>query len=106
MTTGNTAAANMTVGNWFRSGTPWVWLNAAAVSACILLVVGLLALIAARGLGHFWPAAVYEIIYEDQQGQRSTLAGQISKKEEVEAARLRESGVQVAEGVEFVERIL
>ena len=106
MTTGNTAVVNLTVGNWFRSGAPWVWLNAAAVSACILLVVGLLALIAARGLGHFWPAAVYEMIYENQQGQRSTLAGQISKKEEVEAARLRESGVQVAEGVEFVERIL
>jgi phosphate transport system permease protein len=49
---------------------------------------------------------VYEIIYEDQQGQRSTLAGQISKKEEVPAARLRESGIQVAQGAEFVERIL
>ena len=33
------------VRTWFRSGMPWVWLNAAAVSVSILLVVGLLALI-------------------------------------------------------------
>ena len=30
---------------WIRSGTPWVWVNAAAVSASIILVVGLLMLI-------------------------------------------------------------
>ena len=29
---------------WMKSGAPWVWLNAAAVSACIALVGGLLLL--------------------------------------------------------------
>ena len=48
---------------WQDSCTPWVWLNAAAVSACILLVLGLLLLIAVRGLGHFWPAKVHELRY-------------------------------------------
>ena len=43
---------------WIADGTPWVWLIAAAVSASILLVAGLLILIGVRGMGHFWPAAV------------------------------------------------
>ena len=25
---------------WFKSGAPWVWLNAAAVSTCLILVIG------------------------------------------------------------------
>lgn len=45
---------------WFASGEPWVWLNAAAVSACIIMVLGLLILIAWNGMGHFWPAALME----------------------------------------------
>ena len=40
---------------WFKTGTPWIWLNAAAVSASLIIVLGLLALIAVKGLSHFWP---------------------------------------------------
>ena len=53
---------------WIADGTPWVWLNAAAVSASILLVVGLLLLIGVRGMGHFWPLAVQEIVYTEADG--------------------------------------
>lgn len=96
----------MSMRNWVDSGAPWVWLNAAAVSVSLLLVIGLLTLIAARGMGHFWPSAVYELVYEDHQGQRTRLAGQITQREQVTAGRLLESGIPVAQGVEFVERIL
>ena len=44
--------------NWFNSGEPYIWLNAGAVSLSIIMVVGLIALIAVRGLGHFWPENV------------------------------------------------
>ena len=91
---------------WIGSGTPWVWLNAAAVAASILLVVGLLMLIGIRGMGHFWPLAVHEIVYQTKEGETITLAGQIREKETVTADRLRESGLQVAEGSDFVQRIL
>jgi len=104
--TGNLGTGNTSVGKWVKSGAPWVWLNAAAVSVSLLLVIGLLTLIAVRGMGHFWPAAVYEVVYEDHQGQRTRLAGQITQREKVTAERLLESGVPVAEGVETVERIL
>lgn len=43
---------------FFNSGQHWVWLNAGAISISIIMVVGLLGLIAVRGLSHFWPAEV------------------------------------------------
>ena len=94
------------VRTWIRNGTPWVWLNAAAVSASILLVAGLLLLIAARGMGHFWPTAVHEIVSQEADGSRGRLAAQVRDRERVKASRLRESGIQVEEGAETIERIL
>ncbi|KPJ86885.1 MAG: phosphate ABC transporter permease, partial [Gammaproteobacteria bacterium SG8_11] len=80
---------------WFESGSPWVWLNAGAVSASIILVFGLLVLIALRGLGHFWPSTVYEFTVVDSHGENATLIGEIADSEEVTAKRLREAGIEV-----------
>jgi phosphate transport system permease protein len=91
---------------WIADGTPWVWLNAAAVSACILLVAGLLVLIGVRGMGHFWPLAVQKIVYQQVDGSELILAGQLREEEKVTAARLRESGLEVAQDREFVTRYL
>jgi len=95
-----------TLVKWIADGTPWVWLNAAAVSASILLVVGLLLLIGVRGMAHFWPLAVQKIVYQQVDGSELILAGQIREKEKVTAKRLRESGLEVAQGSEFVTRYL
>ena len=48
---------------WFKTGDPWIWLNAAAVSASLIIVLGLLALIAVKGLSHFWPKSVMQAQY-------------------------------------------
>ena len=53
-----------TVKAWFGSGSPWVWMNAGAVSIAVIMTIGLLAVIAVRGLGHFWPANVIEATYQ------------------------------------------
>ncbi len=95
-----------TLGYWVKSGAPWVWLNAAAVSASVMLVTGLLMLIAVRGLGHFWPAAVHEVTYHAPDGEVSTFAGQVREREDVLASRLRESGLALETDAETVERIL
>ena len=91
---------------WIADGTPWVWLNAAAVSACILLVVGLLLLIGVRGMGHFWPLEVQSIVYQQEDGIEVALAGQIREEEKVTARRLRESGLEISPDTEFVTRYL
>ena len=51
------------VKKWFRSGSPWVWLNAGAVTASIVMVAALIILIAVRGLGHFWAKSIFEAEY-------------------------------------------
>jgi phosphate transport system permease protein len=91
------------MGDWFKSGTPWIWLNAAAVSASLIAVAGLLGLIAIRGLGHFWPADIAELDYL-KDGQTIRLIGEIRDQEDVPRERLVSAGLTVPEGVETVRR--
>ena len=59
--------------SWWTSGAPWVWLNAGAVGLSVAAVLGLVGLIAARGLAHFWPAEVLEIVHDDGTGRASVI---------------------------------
>jgi len=77
--------------NWWKSGDPWIWLTAASVTISIVTVAALLILIAARGLGHFWPTPVMEADYTDPNGQTIRLIGEIHDEEVV----LRKTGVSV-----------
>ncbi len=90
---------------FFKSGTPWVWLNAGAVSISMIMVVGLLILIAVRGLGHFWPKTIWEIDYLEG-GNQVVLLGERSKIEAVSAKQLVASGLHLDFEEEFVERTL
>jgi len=90
---------------WYRSGAPWVWLTAGAVSVCLVMVFGLLGLIASRGLGHFWPEPV--ATFEMAPGsETAVMLGEIADTEQVLAATLRELGVDVAEDADLVTRYL
>ena len=90
---------------FMSSGTPWVWLNAGAVASSMIMVVGLLLLIASRGLGHFWPKTVYEIEY-DNGTQVVQIIGERVESEEVAKQRIIESGMKVDSEDEFIERSL
>jgi phosphate transport system permease protein len=60
--------------NWFNGGTPWIWLNAGAVSIALVAVFGLLFLILVRGMSHFWPANVEAFYYQNTQHELTVLA--------------------------------
>jgi len=100
---------------WFNSGEPMIWLNAAAVSTSLIIVVGLLALIAVRGLGHFWPKPVMEAIYiapisgevrTNRSGIEVKLLGEIHDNEEVSVVSLKEMGLDIKSDTEWVNRSL
>ena len=91
--------------DFFKSGTPWVWLNAGAVSISIIMVIGLLLLIAVRGLGHFWPKTIWEIEYQDASTQ-VTLLGERAKTETVSVKQLADAGIKITSDQEFVQRTL
>ena len=90
---------------WFASGLPWIWLNGAAVSINVIMVVGVLALIAVRGLGHFWPAPILQAQVQGQE-QSTSLIGSIVDDELVSAEQLRGSGVVLPASQESAKRLL
>lgn len=92
--------------SWVKSGAPWVWLNAGAVSISLVMVVGLLSLIAIRGLSHFWPEDVMEVSYTAPGKQAEIIMGEKIETEVVPAARLKRTGVDLPEGQESAERVL
>lgn len=92
---------------WFKSGTPWIWMNAGAVSIAVIMTLGLMMVIAVRGLGHFWPADIVEAHYQIPGQEAKVMAGEITQIEEVPRARLAASGLPVdVNGGEFMTREL
>ncbi|MDP2379115.1 MAG: phosphate ABC transporter, permease protein PstA, partial [Pseudohongiella sp.] len=91
---------------WFKSGTPWIWLNGGAVAFSMIMVAGLIGLIAVRGFGHFWPSDVALINLTNASGERSTLIGQLVRSQTVPAAVARDSGETVPDDIELVTRHL
>lgn len=92
--------------SWVKSGSPWVWLNAGAVSISLVMVVGLLGLIAVRGLSHFWPADVMEVSYSEPNQTVERLIGEVIETETVPAAQLKRVGVDLPAGQQSAQRLL
>lgn len=92
---------------WFKTGKPWIWLTAGAVSISLIAVIGLLIMIAWRGLSFFWPAAIHEMDIQASDGSTRTIIGEIYDREVVPTSRL-EGSADVLEGYneEMLERLL
>lgn len=92
---------------WFKGGSPWVWMTASGVSIAVIVTLGLLAVIAVRGLGHFWPADVIEATYQVPGEAPRVMAGELVQEELVPRARLADAGLPVdVNGGEFLTREL
>ena len=72
---------------WWKSGSPWIWLNAGAVAISMVTVIALLTLILVRGLGHFWAADIVEVVYQGQGGSQKII-GELIRKEQVDLKNL------------------
>lgn len=92
--------------DWLDSGAPYIWLNAGAVSISILLVVGLLLLIAIRGLGHFWPKQVAEFEVMEADGTVLQIIGELVEHESVPRSRITETDERIPENAAIVDRYL
>ncbi|MCF7355606.1 phosphate ABC transporter permease PstA [Vibrio sp. CK2-1] len=80
---------------WIKSGNPWIWLTAGAVSISLISVLGLLLLIGWKGLVYFWPAPLYQ--WQDENGQR--LIGQNYQQNYVSLDQLSNQDRQWPESV-------
>ncbi|MGZ8153152.1 MAG: phosphate ABC transporter permease PstA [Methylovulum sp.] len=82
---------------WFKSGTPWVWLNAAAVSVSLIMVIGVLSLITVRGLEHFWPGKVAQFSYQEEGSEPQVIIGEIVDTSHTLAAMAKSTGYKMAD---------
>jgi phosphate transport system permease protein len=91
---------------WVKNGSPWIWFNAGAVAICLMMIVGLLGFIAAKGAAHFWPKAIISLVYEEPGKASKPLLGQVMGRETIGRQRLAEAGVNVdAHPQEFFQRL-
>ncbi|MGM0680376.1 MAG: phosphate ABC transporter permease PstA, partial [Pseudomonadota bacterium] len=80
--------------SWFKSGQPWIWLNAGAVSVSLIMVFGLMLLIGVRGLSYFWPSAVIDAQYVLPSGETTRLVGEIDSVETIPRVQAESSGYE------------
>ena len=92
--------------SWFRSGSPWIWLNAAAVSTCLIMVVGVLGLIVARGVGHFWASPIVQLSYQEEDGQIKTIIGEHVDSTVTPAAMAKATGFKLSDNEDVLVQYL
>ncbi|BBN82849.1 phosphate transport system permease protein PstA [Pseudoalteromonas sp. A25] len=94
------------VKQWFKSGSPWIWMTGGAVSISLISVLGLLAMIAWKGLSFFWPSQVVELHLQGSVSEQVVI-GEIYDREQVPKSRLEAAGFDLSEyDQEFIERLL
>ena len=91
---------------YVKSGSPYVWLTAAAISMAFMITLALLILTASRGLPHFWPADVVQGQYAVPGQAAEPILAEIRSSEEVTSARLKNAGLNVDESQLEYERLL
>ena len=91
---------------YIRSGSPYVWLTAAAISVAFIITLALLILTAARGLPHFWPADLLQARYAPVGEEASAVLAEIRSSEDVTSSRLKNAGLKVDESQPLYERLL
>ena len=91
--------------HWFRSGAPWVWLNAGAVALALLTLLGILLLIGSRGLAYFWPPALLQAELQNN-GHLQIIAGEVIRREHLPLQPLQEAGLSLNSNDTEVSRTL
>lgn len=91
---------------WFGSGSPWIWLSAGGVSISLISVIGLLWLIASKGLSYFWPADIHEFHSINEKGIPTTVIGEIYDREFIPASQLAHTEIKLDPNQETIERLL
>ena len=77
---GQGAGQRRSLGVWLRGGAPGVWLSAGAVAIAVLMTLGLIGILAVRGLAHFWTAAVVQARYTPPGLEGRLVLGQVGAR--------------------------
>ena len=82
-----------------RRGNTWIWFSAAALSLCACTIIGILVLITANGLSHFWPANIAAIEYTDVNDESVLVFGKQASTSTIPLSQYLEAGGSPNEGL-------
>ncbi|MEH3021596.1 MAG: phosphate ABC transporter permease PstA [Pseudomonas oryzihabitans] len=88
-------APRRALARWLRGGGPGIWLSGGAVAIAVLMTLGLIGIIAVRGLAHFWPAEVVQARYVPPGLAPRLVLGERVQEETVPVERLRSAGLPI-----------
>jgi len=88
----------------FKSGVPMIWITGGSVAISLILVLGVLALIAVRGLGHFWPSALVQVEVTERNGEVIPVLGEVHDTESVARQIVADLGYEIPEDQALVTR--
>lgn len=94
------------VGSYVRSGQPYVWITAAAISVAVLVTLALLLLTMTRGMAHFWPSDLVQALYAPPSQAPQPILAEVRSSEDVTTARLLGAGLPVDPDRDVYERLL
>lgn len=80
---------------WIKSGNPWIWLTAGAVSVSLFMVIGVMGLVTVKGMVYFWPNQVMQGVYSESDGKQVRVIGEIHDQEQVPFARVKDAGIKL-----------
>ncbi len=90
-----TLGSSVSMRDWWKSGAPWIWLNASAVSVTLIFVICLLGMIGWQGMSFFWPSRVVQASYQQPGQEVIPILGEFASSEDVVTARLIASGLEL-----------
>ncbi|GAB7262605.1 hypothetical protein DZJ_42260 [Dickeya ananatis] len=78
---------------WFRTGTPWVWLTASAITFSLIAIVAVFALLVGQSARYLWPQPVWSFSLHDAQGNPRQLIGERYDEQPLTHQQLADAGV-------------
>lgn len=78
---------------WFRTGTPWVWLTASAITFSLIAIVAVFALLVGQSARYLWPQPVWSFSLHDAQGTPLQLLGERYDEQPLTHQQLVNAGV-------------
>lgn len=80
---------------WLKSGSPWIWLCAGAVSLSLLALLTVLWLLLGQGVRYFWPNPVYQFELNQPAAGAVYVVGEIYREQQLSRQQLQEAGISL-----------
>ncbi len=62
--------------DWYKEGTPFLWLCAGAIALSVILVVGIVGFIGYQAIPHFWPAETHIVTIDTQDMENKKIVAE------------------------------